>query len=184
MKKLLLLFILLIFFWGCEKDNPDANVSHSNAQSNVQNDDDGDYIADNCNVQGAWDVASLYWPPSYSGYEHPYCELFCGFEEVPNSGCESSNGYVDDYYEQCVDVVLSPNGDIDIVIWNLLAGDWQIDNEQNGTWTIPEGGNSCELLIIDTGSEGMGGIFEMTFLNSYSLLLENIENGTMYLLKK
>ena len=38
MKKLLLLFIPLVFFFSCEKDNPDANVANSNNQSNNNND--------------------------------------------------------------------------------------------------------------------------------------------------
>ena len=179
MKKLLLLFIPLVFIFGCEKDNPNATAS--NSQSNI-NDDEGNQNSDECNVQGFWNLASLYQPPSYSGYEYPYCELFCGFEEIAYYECESSNGYIDDYYEQCVDFVLSANGDITIVVWNMLSLDsWYIDHEQHGTWAIPKDGNSCELLIIDNPT-GFDGVFEMTAINSSSLLLENIDDGVIYLL--
>ena len=117
MKRLLLLFIPLVFFFGCEKDNPGASVAHSNTQSNINDNGNENSTSYNC-------VEIIDETGAFVNYE---CVAEAGGQYNTLEDCQNSqNNCVGGDCEICLILFSWEKGDYEpsaheeIMMWNVM----------------------------------------------------------------
>ncbi len=174
-KLLFPLFIFFVSFLGCEKDNSNTSIVHSNSQSNNNNDTGN---TSECGLVGVWDVSALYYPPGYY-YDYPYCEFFCG-NTNNEEYWDCSNKYADfnddDY---CWILTFLNDGTMNMLVWDLSINEY--DGGMYGTWDT-----DCKVINIENtgdpyedGGSGFLSYWEIIDLNSNYLTLKNTDDIIM-----
>ena len=135
MKKLLLLFIPLVFFFGCEKEDPSADINDNNTTGY------------NCSPVSGDCVESA--DGFYLNLEDCENECWCVDGDLDNDGiCDGE--YDDDYCLDCVPVLLNTYSEswiqFDLAGNPIFSGGFDWDEEACGSFYMPMGG---DLTVCD-----------------------------------
>ena len=123
MKRLLLLFIPLMFFFSCEVSEEEEYILTGCMDINACNysdqavEDDSSCIyaeeyydcAGNCLLYGTWNLNWIH----QNEEEEEYCIIYC-YSAVSDSPCGISNTEVGFYYYMCPNMVFNSNGSFEV----------------------------------------------------------------------
>lgn len=145
MKKILLLFIPLVFFFGCETD-----------QENITD----------CQLIGLWNLDSEVYPQGIDGENYETISCWCGYV---SDACTHLYTYYD--FECCRTFDFQENGSLAVL--EYCSSSNEFNSEENWTWSSDDCGVGDLIILNEGGTDTMTITIQAISENNLTLYVQD-----------